>query len=283
MNRLISLAVPMMILTGCITLKDNGKGKYRLGVTTETTKEADTPKAEPGNTVAETGQSSSAHVVEPVKTEAVVQNTAIAEPATQKSFVPPPAPEIKIEKQMADEYDVKSVKVIIAWQDALTLVLNVEQETTPPTTLVAYANGSDTTLPVFSEVDDGSCERVAADAFMIAPGLLAVQFTCISSGDNHYEDTYVVIYEFHAKPTSYSMIRERWTGKGTTLASGEYADSDIGVTFRLDGNKVIADRVNRNGHNTGEAEREATEDGGEFVPEADDLTNSSEVLFERSF
>ena len=281
MNRLMSLIVPMLVLSGCITLKDDGKGKYKLGVSTETTKEADTPRAEPVNAVAETKQSPT-QVVEPVKTE-VVQKTATVEPATQKPFVPPPSPEIKIEKQMADEYDARSIKVIISWQDALTLVLNVERETDPPTTLVAYANGTDTTIPVFTDVGESSCEDIAADAFMIAPGLLAVQFTCISSGDNHYENTHVVIYEFQARPTSYAMIRERWTGDGTTSATGYYSDTGTKVTFRLDGNKVVADKVLREGDDVGAGYDEPTETGETFVPKPDVFTNSSEVLFERSF
>lgn len=279
MNRLMSLAVPVLILSGCITLKDDGKGKYKLGVSTETTKDADIPKAEPVNT----GQSSSTDVVEPVKTQAVVEKTAIAEPATQQPFVPPPAPEIKIEKQMADEYEAKSVKVIITWQDALTLVLNVEREISPPTRLVAYADSKDTTIPVFGDIVESSCEEVGGDAFMVAPGLLAVQFTCGSSGDNHYVNNNIVIYEFREKPTSYSMIRERWTGEGTTSANGYYADTDTKVTFRLDGKKVVADKVTRQGDQTGSGYDEASESGEEFVPKPDEFTKSSEVLFERSF
>jgi hypothetical protein len=193
----------------------------------------------------------------------------------------PPDPTIKIDKVMANEVDPKEIQVIVEWDDGLKLVLDAMMERVPPATLVAYENGKENKIPIFEGYKEDACEEIDANAVTIAPGLVAIKFACISWGDNRYVDESIIIYEFDKKPTSFSMLRQRWAGQGTTSSIGYYSDEETTVTFRVEDNKVFADRVFREGNQTGEAFDEAEAAGVEFVPDEPVFTKSSELLFER--
>jgi hypothetical protein len=190
-------------------------------------------------------------------------------------------PKIRVDKVMANKFDTTQIQVIVEWDDGLKLILDVMMERVPPVTLVAYENGEENKIPIFETDMEDSCQEIDANAVTIAPGLVAIKFTCISLGDNRYGDENIVIYEYDEKPTSFSMMRQRWAGQGMTSSTGYYSDQETTVTFRVDGNKVFADRVFREGNRTGAAFDEAEAAGKVFVLAEPVFTKSSELLFER--